>query len=58
MNRKLPGLDQNIQLGSKMMVEERTSHGWLHIKRNGKLSSGKKSQGGYHFSSETKLNLY
>lgn len=22
MNRKLPGLDQNIQLGSKMMVEE------------------------------------
>lgn len=44
MNRKLPGLDQNIQLGSKMMVEEGTSHGWLCFKRNGKLSSGKKRE--------------
>lgn len=58
MNRKLPGLDQNIQLGSKMMVEEGTSHGWLYLKRKRNLSSGKNCQGGYHVSSETKLNLY
>lgn len=38
------------------MREERTSPEWLHLKRNGKLSSlGKEvwGEGSYHFSSET-----
>lgn len=37
-----------------MTGEDRTSHGWLHFKRNGKLSSLGKEKGGYHFRSETK----
>lgn len=53
LKRQLPGLDKNIYLGSKMMVEEKTSHGWFHLKRNGNLSAGRRTVRGYYFSSET-----
>lgn len=52
LKRQLPGLDNNIYLGSKMMVEEKTSPGWFHLKRNRNLSAGRTVRG-YYFSSET-----